>query len=382
MRRAEFLPLARPHISEEEVEAASKVIRSGWWTTGPLVGEFEEKFADYIGEGERVYAAAVSSCTAALYLSLLAKGIGPGDEVIVPTWTFAATGHVVGWTGAKPVLCDIKADSLNIDPEKISSLITSRTKAIMPVHIAGYPCELDEILNLAGKHRLQVIEDAAHAVGTRYKGKKIGCFGDATAYSFYATKNLACGEGGMIVSRNREFVEKFRKLSYFGIDKEAFKRYEKKGTWFYNIEENGYKFNFDSIHAAMGMVQLKKLDSMNERRRELAALYKQSLPASLEYTEDSAEHYHTYHLFPVLLPLGVSRDEVVSRLKEMNIGTSVHFIPLHRHTYYRDHVIEDARFPVADAVFNRILSLPMFPSMTDDDVLYVSACFEKILKSC
>ncbi len=369
MRRADFLPLAKPYISEDELRVANEVLKSGWWTTGPKVTEFEAALCDYLKEDDELYAVGLNSCTAALHLALLACGIGEGDEVIVPTWTFAATGHAVEWVGAKVVLCDIEGKSLNIDLKKAEQLITPRTKAIMPVHMAGFPCDMEGVAALAKKHRLKVIEDAAHAIGTEYKGTKIGNFSDVTCFSFYATKNLAMGEGGAAVSKNRETIEKIRKLGYFGINKEAFKRYEKSGNWRYDIEEMGYKNNLDSVHAAIGIEQLKKLDMLNDRRREIATEYRLSLSKRLEFTADSAEHRHTYHLFPIILPDGVKRDDFITTMKEENIGTSVHFIPLHLHSYYATKIKDE--FLIADSIFERIVSIPMFPSMGDEDVEYV-----------
>ena len=308
-----------------------------------------------------------------------ALGIGPGDEVIIPTWTFAATAQIVEWTGAVPVLCDIAGLSLGIDVEKAETLITSRTKAIIPVHIGGYPCNLSGVLKLAEKYKLKTIEDAAHAIGTKYKGVKIGNFSDATCFSFYATKNLAMGEGGAAASKNNQLIKKIEKLAYFGINKEAYRRYEKSGTWRYDIEELGYKCNLDSMHAALGLVQLKKIQSLNNRRRSIAKAYKAQLDESIKYTEDLDEHYHTFHLFQILLPEKIDRDNFVHNLKEVNIGTSVHFIPLHQHSYFRNHYPE-IDFPNANRIFERILSIPMFPSMSDEDVEYVIDHINKIIR--
>lgn len=376
--KRDFIPLARPDITDDEIREVSEVLKSGYLTTGPKVYEFERCIEDYIGEGTS--ALALNSCTAGLFLSLLDCGIGPGDEIILPTWTFAATGHVVIWTGAKPVLCDIDADSLNIDPEKLRLLITPKTKAIMPVHFAGYPCEMDEILNLAKKNGLVVIEDAAHAIGTQYKGSKVGSLGDITAFSFYATKNLTCGEGGMLVSRDAGKIERIRKMSYFGINKEAFKRYTDTGNWYYEIEGMGYKYNMDNIHAAIGLMQLKRLDVMNKRRRKIASIYKQNLDSSIRFSTDDANNYHTYHLFTIRIDRNtITRDDLVKGLKAQNIGTSVHFIPLHRHPYYKDFA-DNKRFPVADSVFEEVVSLPMFPGMSDDDVYYVIENVNRLIK--
>jgi perosamine synthetase len=269
-----------------------------------------------------------------------------------------------------PILCDIEGLSMGIDAVKAEKLISPRTKAIIPVHIGGYPCNLSGVSDLAEIYGLKTIEDAAHAIGTRYKGVKIGNFCDATCFSFYATKNLAMGEGGAVASKNDELLKSIEKLSYFGINKEAYRRYEKSGTWRYDIEELGYKCNLDSMHAALGLVQLKKLESLNKRRRSIAKLYKTHLDESLTYTEDSEVHYHTFHLFQIILPETVDRDNFIRQLKEVNIGSSVHFIPLHRHSYFKNRYSQ-LEFPIANRIYKRILSIPMFPSMTDEDVEYV-----------
>lgn len=370
MIRDDYLPLARPSIGREEIDAVSEVVKSGWWTTGPRTLEFEEKIAEYLQEKTPLYAAAVNSCSAAMFLALKALGIQPGDEVIVPTWTFSATAQVVEWMGARPVLCDIEGESLNIDVEKAEMLITDRTRAIIPVHMAGFPCDMEGILELAEKNGLKVVEDAAHAMGTRYKGTRIGNFSHVTCFSFYATKNMAMGEGGAAVSRDAGLVEKIAKLAYFGINKEAHKRYDKMGTWFYDIECLGYKCNLDSMHAALGLVQLEKLDKMNRRRRDIARLYKEGLSSRITFTKDSENHYHTYHLFPILLPETMDRNGFIQGMKECNIGTGVHFIPLHKHTAYRKRFRGES-FPTADRIYERIVSIPMFPAMTHGDVEYV-----------
>ena len=373
----EFIPLARPDISKDEIELVVETIKSGWLTTGPKVTEFETLLSEYLRHDKAIHSVGLNSCTSALFLALISLDIKKGDEVIVPTWTFAATAQVVDWVGATVVLCDIEEDNLNIDLKKAEELITDKTKAIIPVHIAGYPCDMEAIGSLAKKYNLKVIEDAAHAIGTSYKNKKIGNFSDITCFSFYATKNLAMGEGGAAVSKDRGLIEKIRKLSYFGINKEAFKRYEKAGRWFYDIEEMGYKTNLDSIHAALGIVQLNKLDNMNQRRREIAAYYRENLSDKLTFNKDSTEHLHTYHLFPIRLPKNIKRDEFIERLKEDNIGASVHFIPLHLHTFYKNR--KNRKFEVADQAFQRILSIPMCSAMNDMEVQYVVKTINKLL---
>jgi len=372
-----FIPLARPDIGDEEINLVVETIKSGWLTTGPKVEEFESLLSNYLKYDDDIYSVGLNSCTSALFLALIALGIKENDEVIVPTWTFAATAQVVDWIGAKVVLCDIEEESLNIDIKKAEQLITDKTKAIIPVHIAGYPCDMESISDLAKKFNLKIIEDAAHAIGTSYKDKKIGNFSDVTCFSFYATKNLAMGEGGAAVSKDKGLIEKIRKLSYFGINKEAFKRYEKAGRWFYDIEEIGYKANLDSIHAALGIVQLNKLDKMNQRRREIAAYYRENLSDKLIFNKDSTEHFHTYHLFPIRLPKQIKRDEFIENLKENNIGASVHFIPLHLHTFYKNR--DNRKFEIADKVFESILSIPMCSAMSDIEVKYVVKTINKII---
>ncbi len=374
-----FIPLSRPFITDDEIIAVKEVLESGFLTTGRKVEEFESQFARFIGDD--IYAVALSSCTAGLFLSLLVCGVKEGDEVIVPTWTFVATSHVVLWCGARPVLCDVEEETLNIDVGQMERLVTSRTKAIIPVHFAGYPCKMDEIVNIANRYRLMVIEDAAHAIGTEYKGTKIGNFGHTTCFSFYATKNLTTAEGGMVVSKDRDVIEKIRKLSYFGINKEAFFRYTQKGSWFYEVEDLGYKFNMDNIHAAIGLVQLKKVEKMNARRREIANMYREAFSSNpnIKLFEDLPMHRHSYHLFPIRINRKViRRDEFILKLKERNIGCSVHFIPLHLHPFYSRKFNKDM-FPVANKVYQEVVSLPIYPQMRDEDVYYVIENVNKLL---
>ena len=364
-----FIPLAKPFLGKEEKKAVLEVLDSGMLTTGKQTFEFEEKFSNYLGEG--LFCAGLNSATNALFLSLLALGVKAGDEVIVPTWTFASTAQVVEWIGAKLVLCDVDENTLNIDINYLEKLITKKTKAIIVVHIAGYPCEMDKILEIAKKHNLKVIEDAAHAIGTKYNGTKIGNHSDAVCFSFYATKNLAMGEGGAVVSKNKDMIEKIKKLSYLGIDKDAFKRYEKKGNWYYDIASLGYKANLDNIHSAIGLVQLKKIDKMNKRRNEIANYYYQNLKG--EFNKYDTKHYHSYHLFMIRVK---NRDEFMEKLKNKNIGTSVHFRPLHQHSFYKNRF---SGFNVADRIYKQIVSIPLYPSLRDNEVEYVTETINRIL---
>jgi UDP-4-amino-4,6-dideoxy-N-acetyl-beta-L-altrosamine transaminase len=380
--RDKFLPLANPTIEEDEIKEVVDVLRSGWLTTGPKVAEFEENMQKYLGCKKAV---GLSSCTGGLHIALAALGIKKGDEVIVPTYTFAASAHVVAWLGAKPVLVDVEKDTFNIDPKKIEDAITDKTKAIIPIHFAGHSCDIDKIMAIAKKHNLHVIEDAAHAIGTDYKGKKIGNFGNVTAFSFYATKTITTAEGGMVVTNDEELGKKLKRYSYFGVDKDAFNRYADKGNWYYEIIELGYKYNMDNIQGALGVEQLKKLESFIKKRRDLANLYTSLLknvpgiivPLEKEYTK------HSYHLYPILLDidsLSVTRAEFIDKLKEYKIGSSVHFIPLHLHSYYqKTYGYKKGDFPTAEYLFEREISLPLYPGMSEEDVKYVTEAIKEII---
>lgn len=369
--RDEFLPFARPLVGEDEIAAVVETMRSGWLTMGPKTHEFERAFADRIGA---THAIAVNSATAALHLALEAIGLQPGDEVITTPYTFAATAAVIRYFDARPVLVDVRPDDLNIDPERIEDAITGRTRAIMPVHIAGQPCAMDEIMDLASRHVLRVIEDAAHALPTRYRGRTIGTIGDMTAFSFYATKNLTTGEGGMVTTEDDQFAARIRLMRLHGISKDAWKRYTAEGSWFYEIEAPGYKYNMTDIAATIGLSQLAKLDAMTERRAAIAAHYTAAFTGCdvLETPWMNPDGEHAWHLYLLRLRLDallLDRAEVIAELTARNIGTSVHFIPLHLHPYYRQREgYVPSTFPVADAEYRRVISLPIYAAMTDQDV--------------
>ena len=367
--RASFLPYCLPEIGPEEIEEVVDSLRSGWITTGPKVKKFEERFAEYCGVEHSI---AVNSCTAALHIALTAMGVGPGDEVIVPTMTFCSTANVVAHLGAKPVIVDIDRH-FQISVDAIERAITPQTKVIIPVHYAGQAADLDEITTLARARGIPVLEDAAHASGSEYKGRKIGNHGNTAAFSFYATKNMTTGEGGMITTPDAELAAKMRRLALHGMSRDAWKRYTQAGSWYYEILEPGYKNNMTDLAAAIGLHQLRKLDRFTARRQQLALRYDRAFGelGCFRLMEARPDRNHVYHLYPVeILPgaLTMSRDRMIERLKELNIGTSVHFIPLHRHPYYRDtHGYSTEDFPIAEKTFENILSLPLYPKMSDSD---------------
>jgi len=379
----EFMPFHVPEIGEDEIRAVVETLRSGWLTTGPKAKTFEEDFRKYIGTR---HAVAVNSGTAALHLALDATGIGPGDEVIVPTMTFTATAEVVVYLGARPVLVDCEPDTLNLDPSDIERKITPRTKAIIPVHFGGQACDMDKILAIAGNYHLKVIEDAAHALPARYKGKRVGAIGDITCFSFYVTKPIATGEGGMATTNNSEWAEKMQMMSLHGISKDAWKRYSSEGSWYYEVLFPGYKYNMTDIAAALGIEQLKKCDLFWEARQRIAANYDEGFRDLQEIETPSCRpgSEHAWHLYVIKLEpkrLRLNRNEFIAALKDKGIGTSVHFIPLHLHPFYRDNFgCKPEDFPNASSAFERIVSLPIYPRMTEADVETVTEAVRSITK--
>jgi len=369
--RNTFLQFARPDTDREEIKAVSEVISSGWLTTGPKTHEFEAAFAHYVGAKNAI---AVNSATAAMHLALYAAGIQEDDEVITTTMTFAATAEVVRYFNAHPVFVDIDPATLNMDVNQIEAAVSRKTKAIIPVHVAGQAADLDAIQAIADKYGLIVLEDAAHALPTRYKGRLIGSISDFSAFSFYATKTLATGEGGMLTTNNDEWADRVRIMSLHGISKNAWKRYTAEGSWYYEIIAPGFKYNMTDIAAAMGLVQLDKLERMNERRVEIANRYNTAFAdhPALEPPTKSTNSTHPYHLYILRLHLNalrLDRNQFIEQLHQANIGTSVHWIPLHLHPYYRQtYAYKPEDFPVAYAEYQRIISLPIYSAMSDQDI--------------
>lgn len=368
--RASFLPFALPDTDEAEVAAVAEVIRSGWLTTGAKVRAFEAAFAKLVGAK---HAIAVNSCTAAMHLALEALGVGPGDKVLTTPYTFAATAEVIRYLGAHPVFADVRPDTLNLDPARVEEVLRrERVAAIIPVHMAGEPCDLDGLRAVAGD--VPILEDAAHALPTRLGDRLIGNQSRFTCFSFYATKTLSTGEGGMLTTDDDAAADRCRIMSLHGISRDAWKRYTAEGSWAYDIIAPGYKYNLTDMAAALGLVQLGKLDAMWRRRASIAARYDAAfadLP-ELQAPARGAANQHAWHLYMLRVDnarLRGGRDAFADALKRRNIGISVHFIPLHLHPYYREtYGYQPDDFPVATAEFRREVSLPIYSRMTDADV--------------
>lgn len=383
MLRPTFLPFSPPLIGNDEISEVLDTLRSDWITTGPKVKRFEQEFGEYVGASA---ALAVSSATDAMLVALAAMGITEGDEVITTPMTFCSTVHVIEHLKARPVFVDVEPDTLNIDAAALERALTPRTKALMPVHLYGHPCEMDTILALARARRLRVLEDAAHALPARYKGRMIGTLGDATAFSFYATKNLTTAEGGMLTG-DSEIVERARIWSLHGMSRDAYKRYTAAGSWYYEVTAPGYKCNMTDIQAAIGLHQLRKLATFQERRREVVALYQCGFAGvdAIEVPVVRPEVESALHIYPVRLRLemlSVDRGQFIEEMHKRNIGTSVHFIPVHMHPYYRDkYGYKPEDFPIAYAAYQRLVSLPLNLRLTDEDVADVIAVVSDVVRT-
>ncbi len=367
----QFLPFAQPDTDDEEIREVGEAIASGWLTTGPKTKQFECEFAACVGAR---HAVAVNSCTAAMHIALDAVGVKAGDEVITTPYTFAATAAVIRYLDAKPVFVDVDPQTLNIDPVRIKAAITEKTKAIIPVHIAGFPADMDAIRVAAVKHGVPVIEDAAHAFPAKYKGSMVGSLSQMTCFSFYANKTITTGEGGMLCTDREEYAERCRIMALHGISRDAWKRYTAEGSWYYEVMFPGYKYNLTDIAAAMGIVQLRKANRMLEKRKTIARTYNAGFKhfRQLQVPHDDRHNQHAWHLYMLRLnldQLAIDRARFVEELKKRNIGCSVHFIPLHIHPYYRAlYGYKPEDFPTAYREYMREISLPIYSRMTPNDV--------------
>jgi dTDP-4-amino-4,6-dideoxygalactose transaminase len=382
-RRGTFLPFAPPLIGQEEIDEVVDTLRSDWITTGPKTRRFEAEFAAYL---EAPGALALNSCTAGLHTALVALGIGPGDEVITTPMTFAASVNVIEHTGARPVLVDVSPDTLNLDPGQLDAAVTPRTKAVLPVHYAGHPADLDAIRDVARARDLTVIEDAAHALPARYKGRLIGSGPNPVAFSFYATKNLTTGEGGMLTAEPA-LLDRARVVSLHGMSRDAWRRYDQGGSWHYDILLPGFKYNMTDIQAALGLRQLEKLAAFQRRRREVVMRYAEGLADldALELPVERPDVEHAWHLYVLRLrprALRIDRDRFIKELAARHIGTSVHFIPIHLHPYYRDRYgYAPESFPVAWRNYRRMFSLPLNPRLSEDDVSDVITAVRDVVRA-
>lgn len=376
--RDSFLPFSRPDLDGSELALVGEVLASGWITTGAMTRRFERDFAARVGA---VHGVAVNSCTAALHLALEAAELGPGDEVITSPYTFASTAEVVRYFGATPRFADVEADTLNINPEAVAAAIGPRTRALIPVHVGGHPAEMDALDELAAANGLVLIEDAAHALPSAYRGTMIGSrraglktVPQLTCFSFYATKTMTTGEGGMICTDDESLAERCRLMSLHGISKDAWNRYAANGSWYYEITAPGFKYNLTDIASAVGLAQLSRLDAMNLRRAEIATRYNKAFSCipQLQIPPVRPWVQHSWHLYALRLELkrlSIDRARFIEEMRARNVGASVHFIPLHLHPYYRDtYGFRPEDFPVATREYQREISLPIYSAMTDDDV--------------
>lgn len=379
--KPKFLPFSPPFIGEEEKQEVLDTLESEWITTGPKTKAFESKLQGYFGAPAVV---GLNSCTAGLHVGLLALGVGPGDEVIVPSMTFCATANVVEHVGATPILVDVSPDTLNLDPEAAARAITPKTKAIIPVHYAGHPVDLDAIFELADRHGLLVLEDAAHAISARYKGRLVGSRANLAAFSFYATKNITTIEGGCLTG-DADLVERARIFGHHGMNRDAWKRFDRTGSWFYEVVLPGFKYNMTDVQAAIGLHQLDRLPAFQRRRREVVAAYQARLGAlpGLQLPVERPEVESSWHLYVIRLrpdQLRIDRNLFIEELKIRHIGASVHYLPVHMQPFYRDkYGYQPGACPVAADAYSRMLSLPLHPGLTDEDVARICEAVAEII---
>jgi dTDP-4-amino-4,6-dideoxygalactose transaminase len=383
-KRKKFLVFGAPYVGQEEINEVVATLKSGWWGTGPRVERFEKEFKKYIG---CQYALAVNSCTAGLHLALKVLGVGPGDEVITTPMTFCSTVNVILHCGAKPVFADIDRHDWNIDPDEIEKKITKKTKVILPVHLHGRPCQMDRIMALAKKHKLFVVEDAAHALEAWYHGQKIGNLGDLTCFSFYVTKNVATGEGGMVTTNNKNWAKQIKILSLHGLSRDAYKRYSTKVFRHYQAIVPGYKYNLMDIQAAIGLHQLARVKENAKIRKKYWQRYEQAfkkMPELITPAPEDKNTYHARHLYALLVRperLKINRDEFISQLLKLNIGSGIHFYPVHLHPYYQKTFgYKRGDFPNAEFVGECLLSLPLAANLKEKDIIDVIQAVQWLVK--
>ena len=382
MAKKTYITFGAPLIGEEEIKEVVDSLRSGWIGTGPKVQKFEEVLKKYTNSE---YALALNSCTAALHISLLVCGIGQGDEVITSPMTFAATANTIIHTGARPIFVDIDRESLNINPALIEKAITKRTKAIIPVHMAGRPCEMNKIMRIAKKYKLYVIEDAAQAIGAGYKGREIGSIGDLTCFSFYVTKNITTGEGGMITTARKNWAEKIKIYRLHGMSKDAWNRYSDSGYKHYDFVYPGYKYNLTDIAAAIGIHQMAKIEKFGKKRKEIWDYYDESLKdLPIELPSKWPDYIkHARHLYTILIDrerANISRDEFTQEMHKSGIGTGVHFNPVHLHSYYKKRFgYKKGDFPNAEYIGERTVSIPLSPALTELEIKKIVRTIRKII---
>jgi perosamine synthetase len=363
----DLIPVSRPSLGGDELELVKKVFESGWLGLGAQVLEFEQEIQKFLGAKHVV---CTNTGTTAIHLALDALGIKKGDEVLVPAFTYVATIQAITATGATPVFCDIGADDLNIDLNYAKKKITKKTKAILPVHYRGFPCDMNGISALAEKHDLVVIEDAAHAFGSKYTGKMIGSFGDITCFSFDPIKNITCGEGGALAFQDSSLLERIQQKRILGIDKDTWSRYRNERSWFYDVVTQGYRYHMSNINAAIGLIQLKKFERMNSRKIEIARQYDRAFADLQGVTLLRNDNYLDIGLFIYILRVKQGRNDLMDYLASRGVGSGIHYIPSHKFTFYKD---KGNSLPVTDMIFNEILTLPLFPDITDEHVNKVIA---------
>lgn len=380
--RSKHIPFYRTPVTASQTRAVTEILKSGWLTTGTACHELERRIAEYIGVK---YAVGVNSCTAGLHLALIVAGVKPGDEVITTPYTFVASAEAIVHAGAKPVFADIDGETFNLSSSSTSARINSKTKAIMPVHIAGLPCDIDSFRQLARRHNLRVVHDAAHAIGAEYRGRKIGSIPDITCFSFYATKNITTGEGGMITTSNNRWADRLRVLRLHGMDKQAWKRYQKSGSWYYEVKELGYKYNLADLNASIGLAQLDEFEKMQMKRTRVARWYDEALADVDEVSIPPRDDHsvHAWHLYIIRIDparLTINRDEVIRQMSKAGVDCGVHFIPLFLQPHYRKtYGLKAKDFPNAHRLYKRVITLPFFPGISKAEVVEVVRRLKKII---